>query len=106
MKTLRGGISDLVNELNKLRNNIGDPAQQEEIQKTLRVLFTLWDEVIRQEINKNTAKYASAIESLEAATTSAKEAIADIGKVAAAIKLAVKAAKAVDKVVQLLAKFA
>lgn len=99
METLRGKISDLVNILNKLRNNTTDPDQQEQLQKILRVLFMLWEEVIRQTLDSNTAAYKAALQSLSGAEKAAKEAINDIGKIADTIKAAVNAAKAVDAVV-------
>lgn len=99
MKTLRGNISDLVNVLNKLRNNTADPEQQEQLQKILRVLFMLWEEIIRQTLNSKTRDYKAALKSLSKAEKTAKKAITDIEKIADAIKDAVKAAKAVDAVV-------
>jgi len=97
--TLRGNISDLVNTLNKLRNNIGDPVQQEQLQKILRILFMLWEEVIRQTIDSNTPSYKAALQSLTDAEKAASEAIDDAKKVAETINTAVKAAKAVDAVI-------
>ncbi|OGP68903.1 MAG: hypothetical protein A2031_05925 [Deltaproteobacteria bacterium RBG_19FT_COMBO_43_11] len=99
METLRGNISDLVNILNKLRNNSDDPLQQEKLQKILRILFMLWEEVIRQTLDSNTPAYKTALQSLSEAEKTATKAITDIKKVADAIKAAVKAAKAVDAVV-------
>ncbi|MCL5421129.1 MAG: hypothetical protein M1461_01465 [Nitrospirae bacterium] len=99
METLRGHISDLVNVLNKLRNNTTDPEQQEQLQKILRVLFMLWEEVIRQTLDSTTPLYKAALQSLSEAEKTAGEAIADIKKIADAIRDAVKAAKAVDAVV-------
>lgn len=99
METIRGNISDLVNVLNKLRNNIGDSAEQEQLQKILRVLFMLWEEVIRQSLDSSTTAYQTALQSLSDAEQTATDALTDIGKTADAIKAAVKAAKAVDAVV-------
>lgn len=100
--TIRGEISDLVNDLNKLRNNIDDLDQRENIQKVLRVLFMLWEEVIRQQLDPNTSAYKFALKSLGEAEKAAKDAIGDINKVAEAIKSAAKAAKAIDEVVKVL----
>ena len=99
METLRGNISDLVNILNKLRNNIGDPAEQEQIQKILRFLFMLWEEIIRQTLDSTTPAYKAALQSLGEAEQTATDALNGIAKTADAIKVAVKAAKAVDAVV-------
>jgi len=103
MDTLRAGISDVVNTLNKLMGNSTDPDEQEQIQKVLRVLFMLWEEVIRQEIDSSTAKYKAALDALSKAEKTAQDAIKDINKVADAIETAVKAAKAVDKIVKVVA---
>jgi hypothetical protein len=102
--TLRGGLSDLINTLNKLRNNTNDPEVADEIQKKLQILFALFEEVIRQEINSETVAFAKATAALADAERAAKEALEDLGKTAKAIRKAVKAAKAVDKIVQLIAK--
>jgi hypothetical protein len=99
METLRGNISNLVNILNKLLNNTGDPLEQEQLQKILRVLFMLWEEVIRQTLDSNTPAYKAALQSLTDAEKTATTAITDINKIADTIKVAVKAAKAVDAVV-------
>lgn len=102
-ETLRTGLSDVINSLNKVRNNTADVAEADEIQKVLRALNALWEEVIRQEINNETKAYARALEALGEADASAREALDDLGKTAKAIKTAVKAAKAVDKIVKLVA---
>jgi len=100
--TLRGGLSDLVNTLNKLRNNTDDPDEADRIQKVLRVLFALWEEVIHQDINSQTAAYAKALSSLGEAKAAVQDALTDLKKTAKAINSAVKAAKAVDKIVKLI----
>jgi hypothetical protein len=102
MKNLRGGISDLVNSLNKLLLNSTDPDEQEELQKIIGVLFALWEEVIRQELDSSTAAYKRALASLETAEAQAQVALDDLRKVQKAISAATKAAKAVDKVVTLM----
>lgn len=101
METLRAGIGDLVNELNRVRNNIGDPDQQLQLQKIIRVLFALWEEVIAQEVDRNTEAFEEALRALEEAEAEAREAIEDINKVAEAIGKAVTAARAVNGVVRL-----
>lgn len=70
------------------------------MQSTLRILFELWEEVIRQEINDGTAAYRGALESPRRAEAKARDALAGIAKISAALRVAVKAAKAVDKVVK------
>ena len=100
MADISAGISALVNELNTLRNNSGDPKLQAKLQTILtQILFPLWQEIIQQKIANTTPEYLAAAASLDAATKSAQAAEADIAKVAQAIADAVKAAKAVDQVV-------
>jgi hypothetical protein len=98
---LRGGLSDLINTLNKVRNNSGDPDLQLKIQKLLRVLYAIWEEVIAQTIDATTPAYRQALTAIGRAETSAKRALADLRKTAAAIRSAVRAAKAVDRVIKL-----
>lgn len=97
---LRSGLSDLINTLNKVRNNCTDSAAQAELQKLLGILMLLWEEVIRQTLDSSTRQYAEALESLEAAEQQAQKALADIKQIADVISSATKAAKAVDSVVQ------
>lgn len=101
MPTLGASLSDLVSTLNQLRNNTTDPAQQQRLQKVLRVLFALWEETIHQQLDQTAANYLAAMKSISDATAAAKAAIANIQKVAAAINAAANAAKAVDQVLGL-----
>jgi len=101
METLRGTISDTVNELNKLLREITDPGEEQKIRKLRRIYFALWEEVIEQEIDSRTPEFKEAIDSLKIARDAAIEAKEDIQKVAEAIDRAVSAAKAVDRIVKL-----
>lgn len=101
METLRVGISDTVNDLNKLLRRTTDTELEARLRKLRRIFFALWEEVIKQEIDNRTHEFKDAIESLTAAKTTAEEAIKDIAKTADAINKAVAAAKTVDKVVKL-----
>jgi hypothetical protein len=106
MNNLRTGLVNLINDLNTIARNSDDTDQQDEIIKLLRVLHTLLDEVVRRELDADTPQYQEALGVLKAATAQASAAVEDLRKTAEAIKTAVKAAKAVDQVVQLLGKFA
>ena len=97
--TIRSGISDLVNELNKVRNNTTVAQEQIDLQKIINALFILWQQVIFDQMDKNDANYKAAIKSLNDAEKIAKGAVKDMGEVADAIKTATAAAKAVDKIV-------
>jgi folylpolyglutamate synthase/dihydropteroate synthase len=103
--TLRSGIGDLVNDLNKVRNNTTNAQQQQDLQKILNVLFMLWQQVIVDTLDANDAKYKTALASLNDAEKSAQQAVGDMSKVANAIATATTAAKALDKVVNVAAKF-
>jgi hypothetical protein len=99
-KTIRSGISDLVNILNKVRNNTTVAQEQIDLQKLINALFILWQQVIFDQLDKTTQDYKNAIQSLNDAAKEAKGALKDLNKVADAIKTATAAAKAVDKVVK------
>jgi hypothetical protein len=98
--TIRSGISDLVNELNKVRNNTTVAQEQIDLQKIINVLFILWQQVIFDQLDKTKANYKAAIAALNDAAKTAKTAFKDLEKVSDAIKDATAAAKAVDKVVK------
>lgn len=97
--TIRSGISDVVNVLNKVRNNTTVAQEQIDLQKLINVLFILWQQVILDQISRTDADYKAAIKSLNDAEKIAKAALQDLKQVAEAIKAATAAAKAVDKVV-------
>lgn len=101
MATLRSGISDTVNVLNKLLLETIDPEKEARIRKLIRIFFTLWEEVIKQEIDNSTYEFKDAIEALSIAEQYLEKAKSDIEKIADGINKAVIAAKAVDKVVNL-----
>jgi len=102
--TIRSGIGDLVNVLNKVRNNTTVAQQQVDLQKIINALFILWQQVIYDQLDKNAADYAAAITALGDAEKTAKQALKHLGQVADAIKTATAAAKAVDKVVNFAVK--
>jgi hypothetical protein len=101
METLRYGLSETLNELNKLLRITSDSDEETKLRKLRRIYFSLFEQVILQEIDKNTIEYKDALESLELAHKTIEDAKADIERVADAINKAVIAAKAVDKIVKL-----
>ena len=101
METLRGTISDTVNELNKLLKKTTDPEEEEKLRKLRGIYFKLWEEVIKREIDNRTQEFKEAIDSLKVARDAAVQAKEDLQKVAEAIDRAVSAAKAVDRIVKL-----
>jgi hypothetical protein len=101
METLRGNISDTVNELNKLLLKTTDPEEEQKIRKLRRIYFSLWEEVIKQEIDSRTHEFKEAIDSLKVAHDAAVQAKEDLQKIPEAIDRAVSAAKAIDRIVKL-----
>jgi hypothetical protein len=99
MVTLRGTLGDAINELNKLLLKTSDPEEEKKIRKLRRIYFALFEEVIKQEIKSGTREFKEAIDALEIAREEAVEAKKDIAKIAEAIKKAVAAARAVDRIV-------
>jgi len=101
MATLRSGISDTVNELNKLLIKTRDSEEEAKIRKLRRIYFALWEEVIKQDIDKRTMEFKDATEALLIAEQYIEKAKSNIGEIADAINKAVVAAKAIDKIVKL-----
>ncbi len=101
MDTLRTGLSDAVNELNKLLRTTNDVDLEARIRRLRRIYFALWEEVIRQDIDNDTHEFKGAIDQLAAAQKTASDAKNNVENVAKAINAAVSAAKAVDQVVKL-----
>jgi hypothetical protein len=99
METLREGISDTVNELNKLLRSATDPAQESRLRQLRRIYYLLWEEVIATEIDRTTTDYQEALTSLKQAHRTIEAARRDIARIAEAIDTAVAAAKAVNKIV-------
>ena len=102
--TIRSGISDLANVLNKVRNNTTVAQEQSDLQSVLDVLFAQWPKVIYAQMDSTCDDYKAAIASLTDAQKSANAALKDIGKVASAIKMAGTAAKAIDKILNAASK--
>lgn len=101
METIRQNLTESAQLVGEL---IAVTTDQDDLKKLLRLerlIFALWREVIRQELDKTSADYLRAIEDLKQAQKSAKEAVEDLTKIADAISDIVMAAKAVDKLVKL-----
>lgn len=103
IKNIRTGLSECINNLNKILNNIDNPAQQDEILRLIRIYTVLWDAIIRTDIDRNTIKFKKAIKELTTAEQTTRDALVDMAEVAEAIKRTAAAARAVTQVVGLLA---
>jgi hypothetical protein len=100
MSTLREGLVNTLNEINKLIRAADDDDEEEKLRRWRRIYFALLDEVVRQEIDATTHEFKEAVEALGAAQKQAVEAKESIDKIADAINKAAKAAKAVDTIVK------
>lgn len=101
MGTLRGGISDTVNEINKLLLKTQDPEEEKKLRDLRRMYFDLWQRTIRTEIDNRTSEFTDAIRSLNAAHDAAVEAKEKTEKIALAIDRATSAVSVVEKVLKL-----
>lgn len=99
-ETLRGNLSDTINELNKLLLLSVSEEEDKRLRQLRRVYKNLWEETILKDLQANSAELQSAIASLQEARQAAVEAVEDSQKVTGAIEKAIKAAKTVDKIVQ------
>lgn len=99
--TLRSGISDTVNILNKLLLQTLAPDEETRLKKLRRIYFALWEEVIEQELDNQTPEFIEALEALSVAEQELDNARSDIGRINEAIHQTSLAAQAVDKVVRL-----
>lgn len=97
--TIRAGISDTVNQLNKLRNNTIIPEEQIQIQKIINIYFFLWQQVIYDQLDSSTQAYKDAIKALKAAEKTADDALAGIKSVVEAIDSAAKAAQIIGSII-------
>ena len=95
----------LIDRLLTLKDRISDPAQIAHINNVKRILFTLLDHVVEQDLDRDSRDFQNALLVLAEAKSAAENAVQDIQQAAAAIDKAVSAAKAVDKVVQLFVRY-
>lgn len=102
--TLRGGISDLVNDLQIIALDIDDPAVHKQIDDKVDLLMTMWREVIFEQLDHSEKSYLDAIDALNESKKAAVEAKKDLAKTVEAIESATKAIKALDKVLGFTAK--
>lgn len=97
--TIRGGMSDTVNKLNKLRNNTIIPEEQIRLQKIINVYFFLWQQVIYDQLDSSTQEYKDAIKALKAAEKTVDDALAGIKSVAEVIESAAEAAQIIGRII-------
>jgi hypothetical protein len=97
--TIRGGISDTVNKLNKLRSNTIIPEEQIRLQKIINIYFFLWQQVIYDQLDSSAQAYKDAIKALKTAEKAADDALAGIKSVAEAIDSAAKAAQVIGSII-------
>ncbi len=95
---LRVDLGSLIDALNKARNNSGDPAEQAQIQKVIRVLKERWDNAILQDLDATTPEYAAVVKAVTDAEASARQGLADARKIGEAVTKATRAVKLIDQV--------
>jgi hypothetical protein len=99
--TIRTSLVDLINSLDAiLRNAEMTDTQRERMLRLRALLSAMLDEVLRQEINKDTAAYQKAIDRTLEATKVADQALKDLKTIAEVIQKAAQAAKAIDQVIK------
>ena len=103
-KTLRSGISDLVNDLQKALMSTTDVELQEKIHNQVRALMLLWQEVIFAKLDKTTAEYKSTIKALDESKADAALAAQNIQSISAALEKAAKVIRKLDKLLGFTAK--
>ena len=105
MDTLRGNLVDLVNTLVKLRLNCTDVVERRKLRQTIKMLRTVLDEVLEEELDRNDADYLVALGELQSAVKTADSALKEVRRTSEAIEEAVRAVKAVDKIVEFFSPF-
>ncbi|HMD61452.1 MAG TPA: hypothetical protein VKG78_08480 [Opitutaceae bacterium] len=96
-------LNSIVEDLDALIRASADPLEQAQLTKLRDAYDAMSDQAVHQLFDSASADYASAIKSLTAATADAKAGAADVSKIGQAIKSAVTAANAVDKLIGFLA---
>jgi len=99
MDTLRILIVEILNELNYQLRATDDGQEKKEIRRLKKILWMLLEDVIEQELDKNSQTYKDAIEALERADKDAKRATLDIKKCSESLNSIVDAIKILEKVV-------
>lgn len=105
MNDLKSLLTGLIDQLLTLKDATTDEGQKGQIDQIKRILFTLLDEALAQELDANDTDYKNAVTALTQATNTVNSAIADIKQAGAAIADAVTAAKLVDKALGLFATY-
>ncbi len=100
METLRVQISNAVNELQKMLKFLSGGEEETRLRRLRSLYFGLWQQVILQEIDNQTAEYRAAVESLLRASDTAQAAQEDKNLVSAAIAELDQAVAAVEKVLR------
>jgi hypothetical protein len=101
MSTIRTGIADAINEINKLIAGGASAAEAKQLRKQRLLLMAQLTEVLEEEIRKDTKKYKAALDALDQATREAKAALDDVDKVAGTIRKVATAIKKVESVIKL-----
>ena len=101
MSTIRTGIADAINEINKLIAGGASDSEARQLRKQRSVLMAQLTEVLEEEIRKDTKKYKEAVDALLQATREAMAAQGDVNKVAGTIRKVATAINKVESVIKL-----
>ena len=101
---IHSGIKDLINILDKVRNNTTSAQKQKKLQGVINDLDKLWKNVINTQLNSSTAAYKDAMESLNDACAVAQSAVKDINRVSEAIQSVTTVTKVIDKLLKTASK--
>lgn len=104
MAMLYQDLGTLIAKLNSVRNNSTDANEQEQLQRVIRVLMAVFQELVTEDLDENSAAYKDALTAVRKAQTTADDGVKKLQKVSAVIDDATKAAKIVDKVIGLFGK--
>jgi len=101
---MRSALVELLNTLGAILRNVDlSDSERKSLLRLQAVLSAMLDMVLREALQKNTAKYKSAVKKTREATDAAKGALRDMESIEKTIKKVTAAAKAIDKVIQLVA---
>jgi hypothetical protein len=99
-------LNDLVLKLDALIRATSDPLQQAQLSKLRDAFDAMSDQAVHQLFATDSADFTTAADTLQQASAAADAGVADVNKVAGAIRSAITAANAVDKVLGFLAHIA
>ncbi len=96
---LLDSLNAIIGQIDTALRSVPAGPDYDRLAKLRDVFDAMSDQAVHNLYDTNSADYLAAIDTLQTATSSVRDAAKDLSKVASAINTAVAAAKAVDKVV-------